>query len=185
MIRKIITLLFGFCLITNTAFAETINFNEETSRINYTFSYLNVPVKKKFLPATGHLIIEEKNQDLIFLKGLDLDVKFTSKSKVFKKAIDYDKYPNFRFWTSLENPIPLISNKAIELEGYLSFHGVTEKIKIELQNKKNEDGIALIGFFNIKMTDFGIKPPRVFFIVLDDVIKAKVELGTDSTSSTN
>ena len=175
MIRKIITLVFSFCLAANTAFAETINFDETKSRINYIFSYLSVPVKKKFLPATGHIIIE-KNNNLIFLKGLDLDVQFTSKSKVFKKAIDYDKYPNFKFQANLESPIPLTGDKSIELEGYLLFHGVTEKIKIELQNKQNEEGISLIGFFDIKMTDFGIIPPRIFFIVLDDTIKAKVEL---------
>ena len=175
MLRKIITLLFGFCLITNAAFAETINFDEEKSRINYIFSYLSVPVKKKFLPATGHVIIE-KNNNLIFLKGLDLDVKFTSKSKAFKKAIDYDKYPNFQFQANLENPLPLNSDEIIELEGYLLFHGVKEKIKIKLKNNINEECLSLVGFFDIKMTDFGIIPPRIFFIVLDDTIKAKVEL---------
>ena len=177
MIRKIIILGFNFCLITSIAFAETINLNEEKSRVNYIFSYLNVPVRKKFLPAAGHIRIE-KNNNLLLLKELDLDVKFTSKSKVFKKAIDYDKYPDFKFWTDLRNPIPLTSDEIIELEGYLSFHGVDQKIKIKLKSKINEEGISLIGFFNMRMTDFGIPQPKVFFIVLDNVIKAKAELYT-------
>ena len=174
--KKLLILFLSFCFIINTAYAETLDLNQDKNKINYIFSYLNVPVKKKFLPANGHINLIKGDDNSLFLKGLDLDVKFTSKSKVFKKVIDYDKYPNFKFWTELENPIKLSNEEYIDLEGYLSFHGVTQKISIKLKNEMTKEGTSLTGFFNIKMTDFGLIPPRVFFIVLDDVIKSKVEI---------
>lgn len=180
MIKKLFILILSFYLTAHVTFAETTNLNEEKSRVNYIFSYLNVPVKKKFLPATGHINLVKGDNNSLYLKGLDLDVNFTSKSSVFKKAIDYDKYPDFKFWAELETPVQLSDEEFVELEGYLSFHGVTEKIKINLKNKIIDEGISLIGFFNMKMTDFGIKPPKIFFIVLDDIIKSKVELFSNS-----
>ena len=183
MVRKIVIITFCCFLFNNKVYAEVINLNEEKSRVNYIFSYLGDPVKKKFLPAMGYIDIEKgrfgdngESLESRLLKELNLDVKFTSMSAVFKKAIDFDKYPDFKFWTELENPIQLVNENPIELEGFLSFHGVTEKVKINLKNEMTKEGISLIGFFSIKMTDFGIIPPRVFFIVLDDVIKTKVEL---------
>lgn len=176
MRKKIIISILCFSLVSHAAFAEAINLDQEKSRIHYVFSYLNVPVKKKFLPATGHIDLVEGDNNSLYLKGLDLDVDFTSKSSLFRKAINYDKYPDFKFFTELENPIEVSNKKFVELEGYLSFHGITQKIKIKLKNKMTKEGISLIGFFNIKMTDFGIKPPKIFFIILDNVIKSKVEL---------
>ena len=181
MVRKIFIITFCCLLFNNKVYAEVINLNEEKSRVNYIFSYLGVPVKKKFLPAMGYIDIEKfgangEPLESPLLKELNLDVKFTSMSAVFRKAIDFDKYPDFQFWTELENPIQLVNENPIELEGFLSFHGVTEKVKINLKNEMTKEGISLVGFFSIKMTDFGIIPPRVFFIVLDDVIKTKVEL---------
>lgn len=181
MLRKIFILILFFIVFSDKASAETLVFNEEKSRINYIFSYLGVPVKKKFLPAGGYINIEKydvngKCLGAPLLKELKLDVKFTSKSSVFKKAIDYDKYPDFKFWTELRNPIRLNNEEFIELEGYLSFHGVDQKNKIKLKSNIAENSISFTGFFNIKMTDFGIPQPKVFFIILDDVIKSKIEL---------
>ena len=164
--------------------AEILELNNQESKINYTFSYLGVPVKKKFLPAGGYIDIEKYDVNgkclaSPLLKELKLDVKFTSKSSVFKKAINYDKYPDFKFWTELKDPIKLTNDEFIELEGYLSFHGVDQKIKIKLKSNIAENDISFTGFFDIKMTDFGIPQPKVFFIILDDDIRTKVELYTD------
>jgi len=176
--RKIFLVILILIINSPPTCAEILELDDQKSKINYIFSYLSVPVKRNFLLADGFINIIEDDDKSLLIKGLDLNVKFTSKSSGFRRAIDFDKYPDFKFWTNLENPVQLSNKKFVTLEGYLSFHGVDQKIKIKLKSKVRKDDISLIGYFSIKMTDFGIPQPKIFFIVLDDVIKSKVELYT-------
>ena len=176
-------LILSTCLCLFISFvpacAETIKLNEEQSKLNYTLSCLGIPIKKKALPASGQIDVERfdsQTSEKIQLKGLKLTVKFTSKNPLFRKTIDYDKYPDFKFFSDLDKPLLLQNRKLTELTGDLSFHGVTKKITIKLKNKSEGDLVSLIGFLNIKMTDFEIIPPRILFIFVDNVIKTKVEL---------
>ena len=173
-------------IYTQATYGSIVRFDKEKSNIIYSLSCLGITIKKKALPLTGELNIDKSNSveahsNALLLKGLDLNVKFTSHNPIFRKAIDYDTYPDFKFWTDLETPIILNTNEFIELEGYISFHGVTKKVKIKLKNNLKDSCISLTGFFSIEMTDFGIEPPKILFVRLDKTIKVKIELYTENT----
>lgn len=214
----LLTLVVAFSLSTNNTYAEIIELNSNESKINYTLSYLGIPIKKKFVPVKGLIDIEKvNNQDTnpcnnYLLKKLNLKAIFTSKNKLFRKTIDYNQYPYFTFLTSLDKPVE-IKNQLINIEGIVSFHGVDKKITIKLKNsptrlvrpappaergeresqrarvpagasrskresKQEGNSMCLIGFLNIKMSDFGIKPPGFLFFKMDNLIRTKVEIYT-------
>ncbi len=180
-ILGIIILIFILFTYESSAYAEIFELNQTKSKIIYSLSKFNIPFKIKALPASGHINLKEENSNScsFLLEGLDLKVNFTSKLALFRRAIDYDKYPYFSFSTDIKEPILIKDNSSIDLYGNLTFHGVTKKIKISLKCSSKKDFVQLIGHFNIKMSDFGIIPPRILFITIDDLVKTKFELLTD------
>lgn len=184
MVRILLLLALFYSISPLKTYAETLTFNSNLSKINYTLSYLGIPVKKRFLPVCGSLDIEKINQKKdnpckdYLLKRLNLKATFISKNKFFRKTIDCDRYPFFTFFASLNKPQE-IKNQLISIEGILSFHNVDKKITIKLKNNPKGNSMCLIGFLNIKMSDFGIKPPGFLFFKLDDLIRARVEVHLD------
>ena len=176
MIKKILILILCLFVVQNSAQATNIPLDENQSKVTYTLTAFSIPFKRKPLPASGTIYF---NQDLSLFKGINLKCKFTSVNPIFRKFINFDKYPYFQFSGNLENPISLKGKKIIELTGDISFHGVTKKTKVKLKNNSNDNLISFIGFVNIKMTDFGLKPPRFLFLSVDNPIKTKFELIAD------
>ena len=169
----LILLLLLFALPVN---AKLVQLDENKSKITYTLTGFGIPFKRKQLTTSGQVDLVGADNELLLLTKFDFNTKFTSKNKLFRKVINFDKYPDFSFSTKLENPIYLKDSEDITINGELTFHGVTKKVSTKLKYKKNKDFISLIGFLNIKMTDFGIIPPRILFLSVDNLIKTKVEL---------
>ena len=171
-----------FTLSCSSVNAKIIRLDESKSKLIYTLTQFNIPFKRKALPTTGIVLIEKNkssagnNFALSLLKGLTTKTRFTSKNPFFRKVIDYDIYPFLTFSSRLEKPIKLKGAELINIQGDLTFHGVTRKVEISLKPKYEEDFILLTGAIIIKMTNFGITPPRFLFLRVDDNIKTKIEL---------
>lgn len=179
VITKIIILVFLFLTYKNIAYAEVFKLNQNKSKIIYTLSKFNIPFKVKTLNASGQVKLKKGNSPCQFLlEGLYLKAKFTSKMALFRKAINYDKYPFFSFSADTKEAILIKDCTFIDLYGNLTFHGITQKIKVKLKCSSKKDYVSLTGHMKIKMTDFGIKTPRILFIPIDDSIKTKIELYT-------
>ena len=184
MIRKIFISFFCLFTLSLKASGETIKFDENKSKINYTLTCFGFPFKKKFVPVHGQIYLtksdssRKRDNNLYLLNELDLTANFISTNILFRNFINYNKYPSFTFHSTLEESLPLVNKQYIEIPGNLSFHGITRKIKIKLKSKFNNDSepLSLIGFFSIKMTDYGLVRPKVVIIPLDNVIKTKIEL---------
>lgn len=176
MLQKILILISLYCITTEIVLAKELIINKEQSKINYSLSCLGIPFKKKSLPLEGQINLTKQDKQAIDLHSLNVKGKFVSKDPLFKKVINYEKYPNFHFSTTSEQIIKLKENKKTEFEGNLSFHGITKKVKLKLKNKSQNNVISLTGSMNIKMTDFGIKPPKILLLQVDNVIKSKIEL---------
>lgn len=185
MLRIALSLVLFFSISPLKVCAETLMLNPELSRIHYTLSCFGIPVKKKFLPASGSLEIKkiDRKKDYLcsnyLLKKITLKALFTSQNKHFRKIIAYDRFPYFTFFASLKKPIE-VKNQLINIEGILSFHSVDKKITIKLKNNPKGNSSCLTGFLNIKMSDFGIEPPHFLFLKIDDLIKTKVEIHVGS-----
>ncbi len=169
--KTIITFcIFVYCLEAN---ASTLQLDEKKTKITYTITQFGFPFKRKALPTTGEIVLSENSK---MLERLELKTKFISKNDLFKKFINFEKYPDFQFASMLSRPIQINGVKVIELPGYVLFHGVTNEITIKLKNKSTDKKIILIGYLNIKMSNFGLIPPRFIFFTADDLIRNKVEL---------
>lgn len=172
----IILILPAYCIV--------IDLNENKSSITYSLSKFGIPFKIKALPTYGQIFLEEssnqsgKQLKTYFLKAFYIKSLFTSRLQLFRKLVEYEKYPFIFFTTDLKNPILLEDSKEINIEGYITFKGISKKVNILVKCKTKDNYISLEANVNIKMTDFDIKPPRILFITVDDLIKTKIELCT-------
>lgn len=179
MFRKIIIVVFFICILASCADAKVMQLDEKKNKITYTLTNFGFPFKRKALPTTGELILSDDLKELISLK---LKTKFISKNFLFKKFINFDKYPDFQFVSVLDKPVQIDGVEVIELSGDVLFHGETKRITIKLTNKSTDKKIILTGYLNIEMSNFGLVPPHFVFFRMDDLIKNKVELEVDLDS---
>lgn len=173
MVKKIILIIifaFTCCLSAN---ASILQLDEKKSRVTYTLTQFGFPFKRKALPTTGEI---ELNETQTMVTSLKMKTKFISKNPLFKRFINFDKYPDFQFTTALDKPVQLSGVKEIELTGDVFFHGESKRITIKLRNKSTDKKIVLVGYLNIEMSNFGLIPPHFAFFTMDDLIRNKVEL---------
>lgn len=184
MIWKSFILILSTMLISSAACAESYLLDEKYSKITYILTQFKIPFKIKSLPTTGQIEIDKNNTGFLkhnpvnHLRELSLQTKFTSSSGFFRRVINFNKYPHLTFTSNIEKPIPLHDKKYVILSGYLNFHGVSKKVNIKLKCKSKKERILLTGILKIKMNDFGIKPPRILFFPVDNIIKTRVQLYT-------
>lgn len=79
-----------------------------------------------------------------------------------QKALKEKEFPEIRFKT---DKYDLIDNgKAVKTAGELTIAGVTKPVQIEAKLMPvPEGGTRVMGQINVNMTDFGVKPPSLFF----------------------
>jgi polyisoprenoid-binding protein YceI len=81
--------------------------------------------------------------------------------KLTYKALKADKYPMITFIFKEGNVIKEDTKFVyIKLIGDLTIAGVTKNVAVQTKINKTGKNIALEGEYKLKMTDFGIKPPR-------------------------
>lgn len=96
------------------------------------------------------------------------NLKSTEGSTMDNRAYDAmkaDKYPNISFSLLTATPVSNDGNKSqFKVTGNLTISGVTKQIEMVANATKNADGSVIItGSQNIKLTQFGIKPPSFMF----------------------
>jgi len=76
-----------------------------------------------------------------------------------------DKNPNISFTLLTATPTSNSANKSVfKVTGQLTIAGVTKEIEMTANALKNTDGSVIItGSQNLKLTQFGIKPPSFMF----------------------
>jgi|SRR5215213_8092348 len=80
-------------------------------------------------------------------------------------ALKAEKYPNISFKLLSATPTTNSANKStFKVTGELTISGATKQIEMTANATKNTDGSVIItGSQNLKMTQFGIKPPSFMF----------------------
>ena len=173
MLHRSLILVLVSIIFASNASAKDFVLDSNKSTVTYTLTQFGFPFKRKALPTTGEISLSE---DLKELNSLKIKTKFISKNFLFKKFINFNKYPDFQFTSTLDKPIQLDRIEVIELSGDVLFHGETKRVSIKLENKSTDKTIILVGYLNIEMSNFGLIPPHFIFFTMDDLIKNKVEL---------
>jgi polyisoprenoid-binding protein YceI len=78
-------------------------------------------------------------------------------TKLAQKALKVREYSKITFKSS--SPV-LINEVEIKLSGFLSVSGVTKEIELSLRPETDDNGIKLEGSYSLKMTDYGVDPPK-------------------------
>ncbi|WP_201352869.1 YceI family protein [Hydrogenimonas urashimensis] len=62
------------------------------------------------------------------------------------------------------------------VEGVLTFHGVQRPLRIDAQIQNGAHTLAFLGHSVFKMSDYGVKPPKLFFLTVRDRIDLTIDV---------
>lgn len=131
-------------------------------------------------PKTQNIVSSLNYENSIeSIKG---EIKITSTSLKSKKE-DRDKnmydllntknYPTIVF--NITN-IKKDKNKQFKIKGELTLNAVTKEIESLVNIEELNDSLTMNGTFFIKLTQFNMKPPKMFFLTVRDQIDIKYNL---------
>jgi len=109
----------------------------------------------------------EINELAVVVKIASFNSKNSNRDSNTIEVTEALKYPN----VSLSSNSIKQTNDRLTVKGKLKFHGVSKEIIFDAQKEIIKDEIKVTGNFEILMTDFKIKPPKLLGIETDKDIK--------------
>ena len=109
----------------------------------------------------------EINELAVVVKIASFNSKNSNRDSNTIEVTEALKYPNVSLSS---NSIKQVNDK-LTVKGTLKFHGVSKEIIFDAEKKIIKDEIKITGNFEILMTDFKIKPPKLLGITTDKDIK--------------
>ena len=109
----------------------------------------------------------EINELAVVIKIASFNSKNSNRDSNTIEVTEALKYPN----VSLSSNSIKQTNDRLTVKGKLKFHGVSKEIIFDAQKEIIKDEIKVTGNFEILMTDFKIKPPKLLGIETDKDIK--------------
>ena len=109
----------------------------------------------------------EINELAVVVKIASFNSKNSNRDSNTIEVTEALKYPNVSLSS---NSIKQVNDK-LTVKGTLKFHGVSKEIIFDAEKKIIKDEIKVTGNFEILMTDFKIKPPKLLGITTDKDIK--------------
>jgi polyisoprenoid-binding protein YceI len=88
------------------------------------------------------------------------------------KAIESDKYP---LATYTFQSVTGVGGDRYDIDGVLKFHGVQKALRVMAYIHENGNDIVLKGKSAFKMSDYGVKPPRLILISVRDRIDLTID----------
>ncbi len=143
------------------------------------FSY----AQGKYLTTDGHIRffssapledIEADNFDVLSIANLDdneIAIHVLMKSFLFDKSlmqehfnenyVESDKYPKAKFRGTIIGFNPKIKNsQKVSIDGSLTIHGITRKIRISSILKLKANKLYVKGYFYVLLKDYDIRVPK-------------------------
>ena len=109
----------------------------------------------------------EINELAVVVKIASFNSKNSNRDSNTIEVTEALKYPN----VSLSSNSIKQANDRLTVKGTLKFHGISKEIIFDAQKEIIKDEIKVTGNFEILMTDFKIKPPKLLGIETDKDIK--------------
>ena len=128
-------------------------------------SAVNKKVSAVFDISNNDLVFQLWIKDFIFVKAL-MQEHFN------ENYLESDIYPSAIFIGRLVN----ISNSKATVQGDLTIHGKTNKIKVDGVIKQDEQRVNIEAEFMVKLEDYDIKIPRIVMYKIAERIDIKVNI---------
>lgn len=187
-------LLIGLLTISTWISAQVLTFSPENSSIEINGTSNLHDWKSKTTQLKGHLMFADNDQ----LKSLTVEIPVKS-IKSGEKLMDTKTYetlnasknPSITFrMTDVVGVQRTGNNLQLTVNGNLSIAGTTKKVQLKAVGKTNNSGVyTFTGSINLKMTDFGMKPPTALLgtLKVGDQIKLvfDVSLNENTKASVN
>jgi polyisoprenoid-binding protein YceI len=163
-------------LCTTTSFAQKLKLkklyaDKNKSDITYTMNHplhtwtgVSNNILSVMLLDTSNM---EINELAVVVKIASFNSKNSNRDSNTIEVTEALKYPN----VSLSSNSIKQANDRLTVKGTLKFHGVSKEIIFDAQKEIIKNEIKVTGNFEILMTDFKIKPPKLLGIVTNKDIK--------------
>ncbi|MAX05134.1 MAG: hypothetical protein CMD19_01550 [Flavobacteriales bacterium] len=168
MVRQIIK-IFLLLICFNSSAQQYIGNNGSISFFSEApmedISAVNNRVSAVFDATSNDLVFQLRISDFVFPKAL-MQEHFN------ENYLESDIYPSAIFIGRLVN----ISNSKATVQGDLTIHGKTNKIKVDGVIKQDEQRVNIEAEFMVKLEDYDIKIPRIVMYKIAERIDIKVNI---------
>jgi len=168
------TLLFTLLISFNLCSQELWKIDPNNSSIKYSGNHYLHNWNAQNNKISGLLNIEDtaiKNIGVV-AKAKDFNSGNSSLDSNAMRVVEALKYPNVIFRSSIIE----YNNDRVNLEGFLEFHGIKQKLKIEGKIENTKDLIKIHASFMIKLSDFEIERPSLLLRKVENEIVIEINL---------
>ncbi len=97
-----------------------------------------------------------------------------------RKALAVERYPEIRFTLGhVEASFPSVTDRSdvlLTISGRMLIRGVERPMAFPGRVRRRDDALWVRGESELKMSDFGIKPPKKFFLQVADGVRVSFDL---------
>lgn len=169
MMERRITSIFLLLICLHTSAQQYVGTNGKISFFSEApmedIKAINSKVSSVYDSNTNEIVFQLRIQDFIFPKKL-MQEHFN------ENYLESDIYPSAIFIGRLVN----ISNSKATVQGDLTIHGKTNKIKVDGVIKQDEQRVNIEAEFMVKLEDYDIKIPRIVMYKIAERIDIKVNI---------
>lgn len=118
------------------------------------------------IEANNHQVLS-----IVDLKTGVIAISVLMKSFMFEKSlmqehfnenyVESDKFPKAKFKGRILDAENLENKNTVTIDGNLTIHGITKKVRVDANIEVDEDNIILNGVFTVLVADYEIKIPSV------------------------
>ncbi len=168
-------LVFGSVLLVASLYAGNLTFDSGTIKA-HTEVFGDSTIDPMFKKAQSHLSMDDNP---LSLRGsMDVGVSdFISDNKKrdehMYEAMESDKFPKASF------DVKEVSAKGSDgytLKGTMTIHGVSKPMSFDGTISDESGKVHIKASSSMKMSDFGIKPPKMLFLTVRDQVDLSVDV---------
>jgi polyisoprenoid-binding protein YceI len=153
---------FALELVDGTITAHTEVFGDST--INPATDKIDIDLSMGESVTTLNGIVSINSANLIS-DNLDRD-------KHMYEVLNIEKYPKISFNIKSIKEI----DKEYLINGVLNLHSTSKELDIIATIKESKNTLLLDSNFSIKMSDFGMEPPKILFLKVRDLVDLSIHL---------
>lgn len=176
LVLIVATILFSILAKSQDKSLVKVYCDKSKSTITYAMSHPLHEWSGVCKNVTSVILTDNKKDKIskvaVVAKVSSFDSQNANRDSHTMEATEAIKYPNISF----ESKSIKQDGDKLSVTGDLTFHGVSQTVSFEANEKKLNDKIEFTGTFNVTLTQFKIDPPSLMGIASDDNITLQFDV---------